>query len=300
MTLYETLGVEPYASQREIKRAYRRLAMRYHPDRNPDNPDAEELFKEIVAANMVLSDRRKRADYDERMRPSASGAAKDDTYTAPGQWTPPPPRREDWPDLEKDLRGARWRDFHTLDARDAWLGVLAAVSCTMALNDTGKATGSLQVAFATFTVGYFVSWPLQKLHGSRVSLLRVAGACLAPLAAAAAAITAGTLVTGQSADLLGGSGLPFALAGGLGGGFLGGSLGRAFRPSPLSGVVAGAVAGAFSGGVIAAFLWYWGTVLRYVELTPRDDLSILAFVGVIGSMMGSAFAAAIGSTRDSH
>ncbi len=120
MTLYETLGVEPYASQREIKRAYRRLAMRYHPDRNPDNPDSEELFKEIVAANMVLSDRRKRADYDERMRPSASGAAKDDTYTAPGQWTPPPPRREDWPDLEKDLRGARWRDFHTLDARDAW------------------------------------------------------------------------------------------------------------------------------------------------------------------------------------
>ena len=55
MTLYETLGVAPYASQREIKRAYRRLALRYHPDRNPDNPDAEERFKEIVAANMVLA-----------------------------------------------------------------------------------------------------------------------------------------------------------------------------------------------------------------------------------------------------
>ena len=298
MTLYETLGVEPHASQREIKRAYRRLAMRYHPDRNPDNPDAEERFKEIVAANMVLSDRRKRAAYDERINPSASGAAKGETYTAPGQWTPPPPRREDWPDLEKDLRGVRWRDFHTLDARDACLGVLAAVSCTMALNDTGRATGSLQVAFATFAAGYFVSWPLQKLHSSRMLFLRVAGAYLAPLAAAAAAIAAGTLVTGQSAVLLGGSGLPFALVGGLGGGFVGGCLGRAFRLGPLSGVVVGAIAGAFSGGGIAAFMWYWGTVFRYVELPPRDDLSILAFVGVIGSMMGSAFAAAIGSTRD--
>ena len=126
----------------------------------------------------------------------------------------------------------------------------------------------------------------------------MAGAYLAPLAAAAAAIAAGTLVAGQSAVLLGGSGLPFALAGGLGGGFLGGSLGRAFRLGPLSGVVVGAIAGAFSGGGIAAFMWYWGTVFRYVELPPRDDLSILAFVGMIGSMMGSAFAAAIGSTRD--
>ncbi len=159
----------------------------------------------------------------------------------------------------------------------------------MALNDAGRATGSLQVAFATFAAGYFVSWPLQKLHSSRMLFLRVAGAYLAPLAAAAAAIAAGTLVAGQSAVLLGGSGLPFALAGGLGGGFLGGSLGRAFRLGPLSGVVVGA---------IAAFMWYWGTVFRYVELPPRDDLSILAFVGVIGSMMGSAFAAAIGSTRD--
>ncbi len=257
MTLYETLGVEPYASQREIKRAYRRLALRYHPDRNPGNPDAEERFKEIVAANIVLADRRKRAEYDERMRPSAPGASTDETYTAPGQWTPPPPRREDWPDLEKDLRGVRWRDFHTLDARDAWLGVLAAVSCTMALNQTGKATGSLQVVFTTFTAGYLVSWPLQKLHGSRIVLLRVAGACLAPLAAAAAAIAAGVIFTGQSADFFGGSGLPFALVGGLGGGFLGGSLGRAFRLGPLTGLAVGAVAGAVSGGGIAAFMWYW-------------------------------------------
>ena len=298
MTLYETLGVEPYASQREIKRAYRRLALRYHPDRNPDNPDAEELFKEIVSANMVLSDRRKRAAYDERIRPSASAAPSDETYTAPGQWTPPPPRREDWPDLEKDLRGVRWRDFNTLDARDAWLGILAAVSCTMALNETGQATGSLQVAFATFAGGYSVSWPLQKLHGSRMLFLRVAGAWLAPPAAAAAAIATGMIVTGQSPDLLGGSGLPFALVGGLAGGFLGASVGRAFRLGPLSGLVAGGIAGAISGGLIAAFMWYWGSVFRYVELPVRDDLSILAFVGVIGSMMGSAFAAAIGSTRD--
>ena len=121
---------------------------------------------------------------------------------------------------------------------------------------------------------------------------------MAPMAAAVAAIGAGAIVTGRSADLFGGSGIPFALGGGLAGGVLGGSVGRAFRVAPLSGVVAGVLSGSLFGGVIATFLWYWGTVLRYVELRPRDDLSLLAIVGVLGAMMGSAFAAAIGSTRD--
>ncbi len=292
MTPYETLGIEPHASQREIKRAYRRLALRYHPDRHPGDPDAEERFKELVAANMVLSDRRKRAAYDERTRLPA----KDETYTAPSEWTPPRPRREDWPDVDKDLRGGQWRDLYTFDARDARLGVLAAVSLTMALNETGRATGSLQVFFATFAAGYFVSWPLQKLRGSSMWFLRL-GAWLAPLAAAGAAITAGTIVTEQGADLLGGSGLPFALIGGFSGAVLGGSLGRGLRLGPVSGLVAGAIAGALWGGGIAGFAWYWGTVFRYFELPVRDDLSRLAFVGVIGSTLGSAFAAAIGGTR---
>lgn len=63
--LYDILGVNRDASEEEIKKAYRKLAMKHHPDRNPDNPKAEEHFKEAKEAYEILSDGQKRAAYDQ-------------------------------------------------------------------------------------------------------------------------------------------------------------------------------------------------------------------------------------------
>ena len=62
---YEVLGVNRNSDEGEIKKAYRKLAMKYHPDRNPDDASAEDKFKEIQQAYAVVSDQKKRAAYDQ-------------------------------------------------------------------------------------------------------------------------------------------------------------------------------------------------------------------------------------------
>ena len=61
---YETLGVSKNASDNEIKSAYRKVAMKYHPDKNPGDSSAEEKFKEAAEAYSVLSDEKKKDQYD--------------------------------------------------------------------------------------------------------------------------------------------------------------------------------------------------------------------------------------------
>ena len=74
---YEVLGVDKNASADDIKRAYRKLAVKYHPDKNPDNKEAEEKFKEAAEAYSVLSDADKKARYDQFGHAGVEGAGPD-------------------------------------------------------------------------------------------------------------------------------------------------------------------------------------------------------------------------------
>ena len=62
---YDVLGVSRSATNNELKKAFKKLAMKYHPDRNPDDKEATEKFKEAAEAYEVLSDQEKKAAYDQ-------------------------------------------------------------------------------------------------------------------------------------------------------------------------------------------------------------------------------------------
>jgi curved DNA-binding protein len=107
---YKILGVERKASEEEIRKAYRDLAKQYHPDRNPDNKQAEERFKEINEAYQVLSDPQKRSvydrvgsDYSNWQRRGAPGDFNWEEYTGGGGF--PGGARVNMEDLEEMFGG---------------------------------------------------------------------------------------------------------------------------------------------------------------------------------------------------
>ena len=94
---YEILGVGREAGDPEIKQAYRKLALRFHPDRNPDDPSAEENFKQASEAYSVLSDGQKRATYDRFGHLGLQGAAAQNGFN--------PEAFTDFSDILGDLFG---------------------------------------------------------------------------------------------------------------------------------------------------------------------------------------------------
>jgi molecular chaperone DnaJ len=130
--LYDILGVSKTASQEEIKKAYRKLARKYHPDRNPDDREAEDRFKEIQGAYDVLGDPDKRNDYDQGGQRVFTGGGFD-----PGAFTT---ADFDFGDLfgglfgggraQQQQRGRRGRDIEaavTVSFEDSLRGVTARV-----------------------------------------------------------------------------------------------------------------------------------------------------------------------------
>jgi molecular chaperone DnaJ len=91
---YEILGLPATATPEEIKKAYRTLALKHHPDRNPGNKKAEETFKELASAYEVLSDPEKRRQYDDAISERASSGARPRRSPGPGGRSPFEPEVE--------------------------------------------------------------------------------------------------------------------------------------------------------------------------------------------------------------
>jgi molecular chaperone DnaJ len=137
---YEVLGVSKSSSQEEIKKAYRELARKWHPDRNPDDAKAEERFKEIQQAYSTLSDPEKRRQYDASGRFAGFGAGRFGGGGFPGGGFPGGGFASDLGDIfssffgrgrEQGPRSARGRDLETevrLSFDQAMHGAQVAVS----------------------------------------------------------------------------------------------------------------------------------------------------------------------------
>ena len=294
---YQVLGLRRDASQLAIKRAYRRLAKKHHPDRNPGDPLAGERFKTMSAAYEVLGDPEERRLYDLQLFGLDAGA--------PAAAPAPPPtgayRDVVWEALRdygrrQASRGAPLAATGAFDWVDGALGCLLSVSFAMAAAVRSEAPRIMVLTLVALISGWLLAELPALDFGARLSretaLLLTTGLGV---------VASGLMAPAGPSALVESSGWLPAAAGGMAGGLLGASLGRLFRWSagPVVGAPSAMLIGAAVGGGVGGFLWYWTTVFRWVRPTPPPDesLSLVALTGVIGAALGGALGALVGATR---
>jgi molecular chaperone DnaJ len=159
--LYKVLGVSKKATDDELKKAYRKLARKYHPDRNPDDPAAEEKFKEVQGAYDTLSDPEKREQYDQ-------GGSPFEGFAGHGPFTAGPAGQGSFVDLGDILssmfgRGGGPRGFPQQPGRD--LETEVPLSFKQAIEGT-------QLTVPVGSKRYKVNIPAGVKNGARI---RIAG-----------------------------------------------------------------------------------------------------------------------------
>lgn len=102
--LYRLLGIDRNATQDEIKTAYKKLALRYHPDKNPGVPEANDLFQEINKAYQILSDPRKRHEYNQRFGTDPDDAEYKSTSTVTKGYASIDAAVKKWLDKDRELK----------------------------------------------------------------------------------------------------------------------------------------------------------------------------------------------------
>jgi hypothetical protein len=286
---YRVLGLRRDASQLAIKRAYRKLAKRHHPDRNPGDPSAEERFKEVSAAYEVLGDLERRWEYDRELFGLDRGTRADAVASDAG--------RPDGGGRGFPVGSLAWASgFEMLDGL---LGCLLALSFAMAAAVRSAAPETAAVTLGALLIGWL--WAGRRGPAAPFARSRFPHYALLVVLTSLGVLGSGLTTPTAPRVLAESSGWIPAVAGGMAGGLTGAGFGRIIREA--AGSPAGALCALLIGGALGAggggFIWYWAAVFRWTHepWPPDESLSLAALAGVIGSALGGALAALVGTMR---
>jgi hypothetical protein len=311
---YQLLGIHRTATMAQVRKAYRRMALRYHPDRNPNDPQAEDQFKKLTAAYDTISDVQKRADYD-RTRNAFESAARGrpaEPKARPAPYSPPrqpyarPRKRPFYPlGFEQTL------EENALDLKDLRMGVAAGAVVGAAYSGYPNFEMFLGLSITAFLapwvgerVGFFLGNQLARLlrfeffenpSGIEIpvgmgSLIPISSGLFGACAWAFASPLLGLAIAPGQVLV---ASLAAALAAPVGAAF-----GRAFTSvsertgakifGVAIGIFVGLLAGAFVGGFLALFR---------MRSLGDERFSEIFFSAILGGALGAAFASSFGSLR---